>query len=172
VATNYVEAVKWFRKAAEQNHAQGQCNLGHRYATGQGVPKDETEAAKWYRKAAEQNYAEAQNRLGYYYCMGLGVAKDETEAAKWYRKAAEQNYAYGQYNLGISYAYGQGVTKDYVEAYKWLSLSFAKGHEKAEAAKSSLVERMTVEQIAEGFRLAHDFKPTSAPKSGASAPTR
>ncbi len=64
VATNYVEAVKWFRKAAEQNYAQAQCNLGVCYAMGQGVAKDEAEAVKWYRKAAEQNYAAGSIQSG------------------------------------------------------------------------------------------------------------
>ena len=64
VAKNDVEAVKWFRKAAEQNYARAQYNLGVCYAKGQGVAKDEAEAVKWYRKAAEQNYAEAQCNLG------------------------------------------------------------------------------------------------------------
>ncbi len=38
---NYAEAVKWFRKAAEQNHAEAQSSLGFCYANGQGVTKDE-----------------------------------------------------------------------------------------------------------------------------------
>ncbi len=58
-----VEAAKWFRKAAEQNNAEGQTALGHAYATGEGVDKDPIEAVKWYRKAAIQNSAEAQNYL-------------------------------------------------------------------------------------------------------------
>ena len=52
-----MEAVKWYRKAAEQDHAQAQVNLGVCYANGQGVAKDDVEAVKWYRKAAEQNDA-------------------------------------------------------------------------------------------------------------------
>ena len=55
VAKDEVEAVKWYRKAAEQNDADAQNNLGVCYANGQGVAKDEVEAVKWYRKAAEQN---------------------------------------------------------------------------------------------------------------------
>src|SRR5437899_343475 len=51
VATNYVEAVKWYRKASGQNHAQGQFNLGWCYANGQGVATNYVEAVKWYRKA-------------------------------------------------------------------------------------------------------------------------
>jgi len=47
LATNYAEAVKWFRKAAEQNFAEAQCNLGRCYARGNGLAKDEVEGNKW-----------------------------------------------------------------------------------------------------------------------------
>jgi TPR repeat protein len=87
VAKDEVEAAKWFRKAAEQNHAQAQYSLGWCHTNGQGVPKDEGQAAEWYRKAAEQNLGDAQFALGLCYATGQGVAKDEVEAAKWFRKA-------------------------------------------------------------------------------------
>ena len=57
------EAVKWYRKLAEQGYAQGQCNLGFMYDNGKGVPQNHEEAVKWYRKAAEQGYAHAQRKL-------------------------------------------------------------------------------------------------------------
>ncbi len=57
------EAVKWWRKSAEQGHATAQFNLGICYENGDGVAKDLTEALKWYRKAAEQGNAKAQNIL-------------------------------------------------------------------------------------------------------------
>ena len=56
VAKDYSEAVKWFRKAAEQNLAAAQIIWAVCYA-GQGVAKDEVEAVKWFRKAAERNAA-------------------------------------------------------------------------------------------------------------------
>jgi TPR repeat protein/WD40 repeat protein len=99
VDTNYVEATKWFRKAAEQNHALAQNNLGVSYNNGRGVAKDEVEAVKWFRKADEQNLASAQDNLGLMYQEGRGVAKDEAEALRWYRKAAEQNSADAQNDL-------------------------------------------------------------------------
>ena len=77
------EAVKWYRKAAEQNHAEAQYNLGWRYADGRGVPKDEAEAVKWFRRAAEQDHADAQAHLGRCYYNGIGVKKDLFEAYKW-----------------------------------------------------------------------------------------
>ncbi|MCL2102851.1 MAG: sel1 repeat family protein [Syntrophorhabdaceae bacterium] len=54
VAQNYVEAVKWYRLAAEQGNAKAQYNLGAAYVNGHGVAQDYTEAEKWLRLAAEQ----------------------------------------------------------------------------------------------------------------------
>ncbi|MHC5060354.1 MAG: secretin N-terminal domain-containing protein [Planctomycetota bacterium] len=106
-------------KAAEQEYAEAQYNLGVMYSNGQGVEQDYKEAVKWYRKAAEQEYAEAQYDLGVMYDNGQGVEQDYKEAVKWYRKAAEQGHAEAQYNLGVMYDNGQGVEQDYKEAVKW-----------------------------------------------------
>ena len=60
---NYVKAVEWFRKAAEQGNDVAQYNLAMCYERGEGVVKDLAEAVKWFRKAAEQGEAEAKARL-------------------------------------------------------------------------------------------------------------
>jgi len=60
VSKNRPEAIKWFRRAAEQGDTDSQFNLGQFYISGKGVPKDSAEAAKWFRKAAEQGLAVAQ----------------------------------------------------------------------------------------------------------------
>ena len=59
------EAVKWYRKAAEQGLASAQCYLGLRYDFGKGVPEDDAEAVKWYRKAAEQGLASGSHNTLY-----------------------------------------------------------------------------------------------------------
>ena len=41
----FAEAVKWFRKAAEQGYADAQFSLGDAYRTGTGVAKDNAEAS-------------------------------------------------------------------------------------------------------------------------------
>jgi TPR repeat protein len=166
VAKDYVEAVKWFRKAAEQNLAAAQYNLACCYDNGQGVAKDYVEAVKWYRKAAEQNDADAQHNLGVCYHRGQGVAKDEVEAVKWYRKAAEQNFAMAQTKLGICYVLGRGVAKDYVESYKWWLLAAAQGDEDAKKELTPLENKMTSAQIAEGQKLARNFKPRKVLSAG------
>jgi hypothetical protein len=51
------EAVKWFRLAADQGHADGQFSLGVCHRDGTGVEKDDREAVKWFRLAADQGHA-------------------------------------------------------------------------------------------------------------------
>jgi TPR repeat protein len=119
VTRNEVEAVKWYRKAAEQNYASAQYNLGFCYERGIGVTEDLVEAVKWYRKASDQNLAAAQHSLGGCYAKGRGVAKDETEGVKWYTKAAQQGNLLAQWGLARCYAEGKGVSKDMAEALLW-----------------------------------------------------
>jgi len=166
VAKDEVEAVKWYRKAADQGYAAAQFNLGLMYEYGRGVAKDEVEAVKWYRKAADQGYAAAQFNLGFMYKYGRGVAKDEVEAVKWYRKAADQGNAAAQSNLGLMYANGQGVVKDEIEGYKWFLLAGAQGNEKAKKNISIVERAMTPSQRAEGQRLAREWKPVKATAEG------
>ncbi len=147
------------RAKAESGDAFAQYNLGICYANGEGVPKDVVEAVKWYRKAAEQNHAGAQSNLGLCYFFGEGVPKDDVEAVKWYRKAAEQNHAFAQWYLGVCYAKGEGVPKDYVQGYMWFLLAGAQGNENAKKNIEIIENRMTREQIAEGQKLAREFKP-------------
>ena len=60
VPQDYDEAVKWYRKAADQGLAEAQFDLGLIYQKGQSVAQDYGEAVMWYRKAAAQGDAKAQ----------------------------------------------------------------------------------------------------------------
>jgi len=57
------EAVKWFRLAADNGHAQSQEELGRMYEFGRGVSKDIAEATKWYSRAENQGRGAAKERL-------------------------------------------------------------------------------------------------------------
>ena len=52
VKQDYAQAVNWYRKAADQDHAFAQYNLAVLYIKGNGVKKDTAEAVKWFRKAS------------------------------------------------------------------------------------------------------------------------
>ena len=55
-----VEAVRWFRLAAEQGRPSAQAMLGAHYARGQGVPLDWVYAYMWSNLAAAQGFSSAQ----------------------------------------------------------------------------------------------------------------
>ena len=58
-----VEAVAWYRQAAEQGDAKAQYNLGAIYRFGWGVPEDDVEAYKWFNLATD--YADASEQKQY-----------------------------------------------------------------------------------------------------------
>ncbi len=90
IAADDAEAVKWYRKAAEQGDAYAQYNLGFMYDNGEGVPRDYAEAARWYRKAANQGEADARFNLGVMYSEGQGVPQDYAQAHMWFSLAGAQ----------------------------------------------------------------------------------
>jgi uncharacterized protein len=132
VPQDYEEAVKWYKKAAEQNFAGAQYNLGLLCEDGKGLPQDYKESVKWYTKAAEHDFVIAQHNLALLYANGQGVPQDYKEAVKWYTKAAEQGDANSQYNLGLMYAYGKGVPQNYKEAVKWYTKAAEQGLPRAQ----------------------------------------
>ena len=129
VTENLTEAVKWYKKAAEQENAKAQYNLGNCYYYGYGVYENYGEAEKWYTKAAEQGCAEAQNSLGYYYEINDLNPK---KAVKWYTKAAEQGLPRAQCNLGVCYENGNGVEKNLEEAVKLYTKAANQGYARAQ----------------------------------------
>ena len=56
---DYAAAVSWFRKAADQGHADAQYNLGNKYGNGQGVAQDFVQAHKWFNLGATSGDADA-----------------------------------------------------------------------------------------------------------------
>ena len=59
IPQDYVEALKWHRKAAEQGHAEAQQALGGMYALGLGVPRDLIQAYAWCGVSAAGGFSKA-----------------------------------------------------------------------------------------------------------------
>lgn len=173
VKPDRIEAVKWLRRAAEQGLADAQVELGDCYANGDGIGENPVAAAGWFRKAAEQNYAAGQYALGKCFFDGYGVTKDINEGIAWTRKAAEQGLPDGENAYGMCYAKGKGVPQSYLEAYKWFNLAAAQGGEHNTDARInlSMAERnLSPEQIAQGQKLARDFRPHKEDSAGSTGP--
>jgi TPR repeat protein len=98
-AQDFTQAAQWYLKAADQDHALAQFNLGIMYARGQGVLRDDKQSQVWIRKAAHLGDAGAQYNLGMrQHRISMGEASSDScesriEAYKWLRLAAAQGYA-------------------------------------------------------------------------------
>lgn len=135
-------------------------------AAGAALGGDYATALRMLRPLAEQGDPSAQTMLGTLYDEGQGVPQDYEEAVKWYRLAAEQGWPPGQDHLGQMYEEGRGVPKSYVEAYKWVNLAASGASRSTEPFgglwvndRDLLAAKMTPEQIAEGQRLARQWRP-------------
>ena len=87
---DYMEAIKWYRKSAEQGYDAAQKKLASIYYNGTGGSRDFSEAAKLYNKMAQKRDPESQYVLGVMYEHGEGVTQNRSEAISWYRRAAWQ----------------------------------------------------------------------------------
>jgi TPR repeat protein len=131
---NYVDAVEWTRKAADQDFAAAQYSLGVMYTFGKGVTQSYSLATKWFHKAAVQGFVAAQCSLGVIYAHGMGVTKQSSSlAVDWYRKAAVQGYSVAQYKLGGQYLNGLGVEKNYSLAAEWWRKAAVQGNYEAQS---------------------------------------
>ena len=102
VVQNFKLAVKWYTKAAEQNHTKAMINLGNAYKHGEGVKCDGVFAVKWYTKAIEQDdkyNALAYFNLGLCYKDGVCVDKDLWYAMEMFRKADEKGHKDAQQHM-------------------------------------------------------------------------
>ncbi|MFM8330339.1 MAG: hypothetical protein ACKN9T_01485, partial [Candidatus Methylumidiphilus sp.] len=68
---DYKQALDWYFKAAAQDYADAQFNLGVMYEKSLGVPRDTIQAIAWYRKAAARGNEKARKHL-----VRLGVSTE------------------------------------------------------------------------------------------------
>jgi TPR repeat protein len=125
-------AIKWYKKAAEQGDlasqkklAAGYNRLHHSSSYMHGDAKKE--AISWFRKVAEQGDAWAQLRLATQLLVGEDVEHDDVEAVMWLIKAAEKSHPIAQWASGQMYAEGRGVIRDDTQAAKWFKAAAEQG---------------------------------------------
>jgi len=163
VSQNIQEAIKWYKKAADQNSVVGLSM----YAFMLDREGQYIKSTPFWLKAAQLGSVKAQIEMGVKCAIGMeaGIAKDFVESAKWFQKAAEGGDSRGQRYLGLAYTNGIGVPQDFVQAHKWYNISAASNdgeREEAAAARDKLASKMTAPQIAEAQKLAREWKPNEA----------
>ena len=64
IKQDYFEAVKWYRKVAEQGNANAQVLLGFLYILGKGVQRNKALAKEWFGKACDNGDQEGCEYYG------------------------------------------------------------------------------------------------------------
>lgn len=145
------EALRWFKKAAEQNHLLGILHLGHMKEFGGGCQVDYKEALSLYERAANGGCVEAQAYLGWVYLKGsCGLAQDKNKALIWYRKAAEQGDGNSQFFLGSLLLNANPPSTE--EAFKWYTTAADNGNANAQTAVGLFYEKGNI--VAQSFETA------------------
>ena len=127
--SDYTQAARWYRLAAEQSHPLAQFNLGVMYSKGQGVARDQSISLMWMSKAAQLGDAGAQYELGI-----------------------------RQHRLSMDRAEEEAIELK-TEAYKWLQLAAAQGYGDSEIGCESVAMDMNHSGVIEGKRRAEAFVP-------------
>jgi TPR repeat protein len=120
---DYLEAAKWYRRAAEEGDAPSRVRLANILVQHLGRAADYEEARHWCEEAAKQDYSPGAFCVGLLWERGLGVAQDFAQAAKWYSRAADLGHAVALLRLGEMYWKGTGVKLDRVVGYEFVLLA-------------------------------------------------
>ena len=142
------EALKWFRKAAENGVPEAQGFLGFLYEIGY-MPGDAADSAMWYRRAAEQGENSAQRALAIIYYEGReGVPRDPVQSYLWLSLAAQGSKAFCDSRPALIRPACAIVSKEQMKS--------------AADFRDKVAKKMTPEQIAEAKKLVAEWKPTQA----------
>src|SRR5437660_5428545 len=95
-----VNAVEYFRRAAELSFAPAQVVLGYLSETGRSMPKDSRDAFEWYKKAAQKDDSLAQWLAGRLIYSGAVAPRDLNQAQNCVQKSAAHNEPFAEYLLG------------------------------------------------------------------------
>ena len=127
-AQDYAQAGRWYLKAADQNHALAQFNLGMMHAKGQGMPRDDVKSYEWFQKAADLGDAGGQYQIGI------------------------------KHQRAIRNGLPENAYQARIDAYQWLRLAADQGYYGAEEVCIMVNLQMTSEDVIEGRRRVAAFK--------------
>jgi uncharacterized protein len=157
VPKDYAEALRWFRKAADQLHLDANSDLGRMYETGEGGSTDRAEAVRYYFRAADI-------ALDYFEKLGRQMLPDGDPRQGWDAElvldavgaGAEHGHAEAQDFLGYIHASGglHWIPQNYAEAARWWRKAAEQGYAEAQFRLGLVAENPT--EGAKWYRKAAD----------------
>lgn len=149
VGQDYIKAVEWYTRSAENGDCSSQKKLADCYRSGQGAKRDFSKAVYWYEKAAEQGDYDSQKAIVYCYKMGgynliadsekaeraalkYGIDFDESKDIEELMRGAESGNPGMQFDLGNAYYNGMGISADREKAVYWYTKAAEQGYAPAQ----------------------------------------
>lgn len=124
-ANESAEALTWFERAAESDHAGALYYAGLLYFRGQGTTQNKQKGIDYFQRAVEKDFAAAQYQMGRILLEGDGMKADPETAFQLLKKAAAADNVQAKWLLGMCYIDGHGTKCDFHMATVWLATSYA-----------------------------------------------
>ncbi len=136
-------ALKWAKKAIEQNSAYAKQLLGLKYYLGKGVDRNKKIAFGLIKEAAEMDLIDSQYILATgFYCMTINKEYgDHKQCIKWLTIAADNNHMKANYELSIKLIVNDKSKKISDTAIKLLNKAANLGSVEAQTTLGSLYLR-------------------------------
>jgi TPR repeat protein len=153
-----LEALKWYRKAADAGDAKASVAVARLLLSGTRPTQEEgAEARHRCEDAAKLNFSPGAYCVVLIYERGLGTSKDPVEAKKWLARAADLGHSQAALELGEAYWKGDGVQKDLVAAYTWIWVALNAKVPGAQQDEQVLKKEMTTKQVEQAKRKASEW---------------
>lgn len=132
-AINPEQALVWLTRAAEQQQADAQYEVGMIYKDGSSVPRNLERAKLWLGKAAAQGNVKAKVALQDIIREASGTSANVEKAFKASEtlpvyRAAMNGDVNSQFELGLMYIHGEAVLKDFTRGVEWLQRAAEQDH--------------------------------------------
>ena len=126
-----MEAIRWYRTAAEQGHADAQHRLSELSARFRAPPMrseqintDDGQAVRLDYRSTPTEEINFDGR----HTTSRGFGRHNVRTFLHYQRAAQQGDTTAMNNIGVMYANGRGVDQDYNEAIIWFSNAARQGN--------------------------------------------
>jgi len=131
---DYLLALEWYKKSADQEYPAAFGNIGILYIRGQGVEKDPIKAVEYFKIGVKLNHPGCLLIFGICLFKGIGIEKDNKKAFNCFKKAAKSDgddLGKAYYYLYLCYLNGKGTKKDETAAIKALKKAANLKHKKS-----------------------------------------
>ena len=166
VQKNIKRALTWYEIAGDLGNPRGYHFLGVLYTNGHDdIVQDHVKSFRFNYLAALNGFTASQNNLAWAYFKGRGTRKNLYKSLFWSTKAVEGGDPFSYGTLGTVMLSIDSFADDKAQIYKWLKMAVNElpdGEAKKEDNQrlSSLVSKMTPQEISQGNELIKLWKPS------------